>query len=288
MHVVIAAPIRDRAWALPSWFAALGQASARFTKKPSNRVSFVFLENDSSDGTWFFLAGAAMASAKVSLIKHDFGYAHYKVPMKERQQSLADGEKANPKNDKRELAILRNMLVDAFLETDGDYLVMWDSDVWMPSEALSGHRGSLISEMEANPTIGTLCADVQHPHCHGRYHNALVANDRGQLYHPDWSAVQNERWNTIMSVDTTGGGGAVIIRRGCLQQPVSARYGPHVQGEDVSLCRTIQKAGFKVAFYRGVRGLHLSRALFEQHADDGSVEQHPFGDWVEDWIKNKS
>jgi hypothetical protein len=98
---------------------------------------------------------------------------------------------------------------------------------------------------------------------------------------------QREGWEQIPDevlylarVETTGGGGAVITRREMFLPPVNARYGASVQGEDVPLCEQIRKCGHTVALYSGIRGLHLTRALFEEH---GVQSLCPYGEWVEDW-----
>jgi len=319
MKIVIATPIRDRAWALPSWWKHLHDA-VRSVREDGIDVSVLFLENDSVDETLATVEILQRTHPEwVRVMKHDIGYAHYRAPR--------GSDPVNTKNDKGELAQLRNMLVDAFLETDGNYLIMWDSDVWMPTEALSvsGHRRSLVSVMEAHPKIGTLCADVQHPHCKGKYHNGMVLNNLGQINHPDrtrpippkalidvfatrgreilypdrqplmrWdqrAACYSERAREVLylsEVATTGGGGAAILRREVLEEPIGARYAAHILGEDVNLCRTISNAGRKVALYSGIRGLHLSRKLFDEADEEislGSDHENRFGVWVEDWLE---
>jgi len=316
MRIVIATPIRDRAWALPSWWRRLWAAALQ-AKRGAHQIEICFLENDSVDGTLQHLEMYSMLPG-VRVLKHDFGYAHYRA--------LRGSDLVNTKNDKGELAHLRNMLIDAFLETDAHYLVMWDSDVWMPLEALSAHPRSLVSVMEAHPEIGTLCADVQHPHCKGKFHNAMVENTLGQINHPDrsecvlpewlidvWSVTWGQvlrpkrvgrlQWDQSRSssgwrhemlylaeVATTGGGGAAIIRRSALEE--GACYGAHILGEDVKLCRGIREQGLRVALYSGIRGLHLSRKLFEEAGRSivlgaSDSDEARFGVWVEDWLKGR-
>ncbi len=328
MNLVIATPIRDRAWALPSWWTHVVAASSNAVRSGDD-IQFLFLENDSVDGTLEKLQEIGEDDPDVRVLKHDFGYAHYRAPR--------GSDPVNTKNDKSELAQLRNMLVDAFLETDADYLVMWDSDVWMPLDAISAHPRSLVSVMEAHPEIGTLCADVQHPHCGGRYHNGMVLNSLGQLNHPDrtrsippnaaldvWCEKKGAlfrpqrslllcwdqraaRYSDLIpetlylaEVATTGGGGAAILRRSVFEEPIGARYAAHILGEDVNLCRTIHNAGQKVALYSGIRGLHLSRKLFDEVGGEIGLEpEEPdlpspyisgktlFGVWVEDWKRER-
>lgn len=307
MKIAVAAPIRDRAWILPDWLAHLARAAKR-AEEDGHEVEFIFLENDSVDETPQMLRNFADLWPTI-LLKHDYGYAHYKVPFADR----AKGEQANAHNDKRELAELRNMIVETFLQkTAVQYLVMWDSDVLMPLETLSADPRSLISIMERIPSLGTLCADVQHPHCAGKFHNYMIEVAPGRYNHIDRSkCVSRERmvsqflvgsqgklrwpmkhlpavhWDDtkplfVTRVGTTGGGGAAIIRRSMLE--AGARYGAHPQGEDIPLCETICQQALLVAMYSGIRGLHVPRDL---HSGPIDLED-PYGTWIEDWIAHKT
>ncbi len=308
MNIVVAAPIRDRAWILPDWLAHLARAAKR-AGEDGNEVEFIFLENDSVDETPQMLRSFGDLWPSI-LLKHDYGYAHYKVPFADRVR----GERVNPYNDKRELAELRNMIVETFLQkTDAPLLVMWDSDVLMPLETLSSDPRSLVSMMKICPSVGTMCADVQHPHCTGKFHNYMLSTPMGGYNHPNRvRMVQTDQmiyqfvvgshgqyitpsrafgvhWEEdkllyVARVGTTGGGGAAIIRRSVLDPPISARYGAHPQGEDISLCKAIQSGGYEVAMYSGLRGLHVPRDLY-----DGPLDlQDPYGIWIEDWLAVRS
>lgn len=321
MKIAIGAPIRDRAWALPSWLEHLDRAISR-AEMAGHSVRCIFLENDSVDGTPDLLSDYALAAKDrgraVKIIKYDFGYAHYKVPYGDRARGLSDGELPNPQNDKCELALMRNMIVEEFLAEEGRHLIMWDSDVWMPSEAMSGDLRSLVSVMQWRRDIGTMCADTQHPSCRGLFHNALV-RVRGGLYnHPNRKILPSDRimsmwvadagvgrrfaqttpsmpWDQrarsleigssevlyLARVETTGGGGAAITQREAFLPPVNARFGANVQGEDVPLCERLAKSKLGVALYSGIRGLHLTRDLFEKAG--GVFDLNPNGEWVEEW-----
>jgi len=314
MNIVVAAPIRDRAWILPDWLAHLARAAKR-AGEDGHQVEFIFLENDSVDETPQMLCEFADLWPTI-LLKHDYGYAHYKVPFAERSK----GERVNPRNDKRELAELRNMIVETFLQkTRGHYLVMWDSDVIMPLETLSADPRSLISMMKVCPSVGTMCADVQHPHCLGKFHNYMLSTPLGGYNHPDRSKMvqaeqmiyqfvvgthgqyitpsrlygvswEEENVSYVARVGTTGGGGAAIIRREVLSYAPSifkhlpGHYGAHPQGEDIVLCEAIRASGLEVAMYSGIRGLHMPRDLYEGPLD----LQELYGVWIEDWLCTRS
>ena len=305
MNITIAAPIRDRAWILSDWLAHLVRAAKR-AQKDGHTVDFIFLENDSVDETPQMLRTFAELWPTI-LLKHDYGYAHYKVPYADR----AKGEQVNPYNDKRELSELRNMLVETFLhETGSSYLVQWDSDVIMPLETLSADPRSLISMMQRIPALGTLCADVQHPHCSGKFHNYMLrvragynhpnregmipAKDllyqfmvgtKGQYITPSRAFAmpwEEDKLFYVARVGTTGGGGAAIIRRAVLE--AGARYGAHPQGEDIALCESVREQGYEVAMYSGIRGLHVPRDLYA-----GSFDLHdPYGVWIEQWLRDRA
>jgi hypothetical protein len=300
MKLAVAAPIRDRAWILPDWFAHLARAAKR-AEEDGHAVEFIFLENDSVDETPQMCATFADLWPTI-LLKHDFGYAHYKVPFADRTKA----ERVNPHNDKAELAQLRNLIVETFLhKTEAAYLIMWDSDVIMPRETLSRDPRSLVSIMERLPHVGTLCADVEHPHCSGKFHNYMlrvhkgynhpnrmrmipaqemlyqfIVGTQGQYITP--SRAFGVNWDEqkllyVTRVGTTGGGGAAIIRRLVLE--AGARYGAHLQGEDITLCEAIREQGQEVAAYSGIRGLHMPRDLYAGPLD----LQQPYGEWIEDW-----
>ena len=308
MKITIAAPIRDRAWILPDWLAHLARAAKR-AAKDGHEVDFIFLENDSVDDTAQLLRKFAKLWPTI-LLKHDFGYAHYKVPFADRTK----GERVNPYNDKAELAELRNMLVETFQhETDSSYLVMWDSDVLMPLETLSSDPRSLVSMMKICPSVGTMCADVQHPHCAGKFHNYMLSTLLGGYNHPNRARMvqtsqmiyqfivgtkgqyitpsrafgvhwEEDKLLYVARVGTTGGGGAAIIRRSVIEAPIGARYGAHPQGEDIALCEAIRFGGYEVAMYSGLRGLHMPRDLYTDPID----LQNPYGIWIEDWLVARS
>lgn len=311
-HIVIGVPVRDRAWILPHWFRCVDRAAVE-AEANGDKVSIIALENDSEDDTMAVLEERAVRwnvehPGWMVVLSHDFGYAHYKETAPQ-VPGLVVKERVNPRNDKRELALLRNMIVDEFLRRDGDYLLMWDSDILMPRYALVGrHSGkwpTLVWIMEHFPRIGILAADVEHPGCGGKFHNGMVHVGEGIYNHPDRSGlVPEERvhtvfvglathvdpegfellWNDvnvpyIVHIDTTGGGGAAMIRREVLGE--GARYGAHHQGEDVPLCVAAKAAVWQVCITNGILGTHVSPQVFA----DTDITQYgsDYGIGVEAW-----
>jgi len=261
--VVIAAPIRDRAWILPDYLDHLRIAH---NASPLD-IAYIFLENDSIDSTSDLLKEFAV-DAQATILKHDFGYKHYRVT--ERERGLPG---VNPSNDKAELAILRNMIVDEFLKTDGDYLLFWDSDVILPELALSDDPKSLTSIIK-HRSIGILAADVQHPHCQGKFHNYMYETSPGKYNHP-----KRHPKTALVYCDTVGGGGAALFRREIFSWGL--RFGPHPQGEDIAVCRAAKGHGFQIVVNKMIRGLHIAKDQYR--AVD--ISGYPYGIFIEDWLK---
>lgn len=111
-----------------------------------------------------------------------------------------------------------------------------------------------------------------------------------QLRHFEWHRDGNKFY--VARVETTGGGGAVIMRRSALLCHLQARYAGHPQGEDIQMCGVIRQDGWNIATFSGQRGLHLwpqqreaVEAVSEANLWGLMHEQNPWGIWVEDWLK---
>lgn len=308
-RIVIGVPVRDREWILPHWFNCVGNA-ALAAQECGHEVFVIALENDSVDDTLGLLSRTERELPDLGIVvvvgKHDFGYPHYKETSPQ-CPGIVVKERVNARNDKRELALLRNEIVDMFLAMEADYLLMWDSDVLMPRQTLTDDPRSLLSMMRRFPKIGILAADVEHPGCGGKYHNGMVAVGDGIYNHPDRSgAVPEERihtvfvggatyvdpegyqlaWNQsetpyIVRVETTGGGGAAMVRREVFE--AGLRYGAHHQGEDVPLCEGALRAGWQVCITNGILGTHISPQVFAE--TDIAAYASEYGMGVEEWLQ---
>ena len=321
-HVLVATPIRDRAWCFEPWFACQLEAAQR-AAEDGVEVSWLFLENDSQDETPALLdSWRRRLPDAVTVLRHDFGYAHYRDPQDERR--------VIEPSEKRELAALRNFLVEGALETGPErmvpaasrpgFVLMWDSDVFLPREALSRDPRSLLSTLLRHPNVMALAADVEHPGCHGRFHNYMVEVERkpGTYNHVDRKRpVCAERLLDQFVVGPQGqilrptrfrpvgwgapdllfvarvemAGAAFLLRREAFEPPLSARYGAHEQGEDVPLCEAIRAGDGLVAMYSGIRGLHLSRSVASQVMGEEALRvdlsAYPYGVGVEEWLRTQ-
>jgi len=304
--IVIATPVRDRAWILPTWGRFMRRAIAE-GKKDGLEIACVFVENDSVDETPDILEQWRRDDPdSVTVLKHDFGRHHYRDPENERR--------VIEPSMKRELAILRNDLVEAFLKTEAQCLLMWDSDLIIPCWTFLGYQ-SLPRVIEDNSRLDAVCVDVQHPYCRGRFHNYLLEVGSGRYNHPDRTAhvpsdrylsaltpsgipglpqsavqmwEQATRFHELLRVDTLGGGGAALFRRRVFAptpEGYDARFGAHEQGEDVPLCQCIRARDGIIAVYAGVRVLHCTRDLLAMvgRLEEGMVP--PRGVWVEDFLR---
>ena len=96
----------------------------------------------------------------------------------------------------------------------------------------------------------------------------------------------------VAAMETMGGGGAVLIRRQVVEdhQP-AVRYAGHPQGEDIQWCEQARAAGWIIASYSGMRGLHIGvnqeswATWMTCHAGHMTMLEadHPNGIWVEDF-----
>lgn len=210
--VAIGCVVRNRAWVLPEYLAALKQID--YPNK-----AYIFLENDSEDTTLFLLQQFKPAEQK-TLQSIKTGVNHWK------RGDYGTDQFAN-------LANLRNMFLEMFLQTDADFLFSVDSDVIMPPDVLS----RLLANCDQKTIIGAAISNVQD--------KPLDGKTPGNFLTKRWLL---ERSSTcyelegVMDIDIIGA--VYLIPRQAIEDGV--RYGPHTQGEDVPFCLDAKQKEYRL------------------------------------------
>lgn len=221
-RVAIGCPVRDRAWVLPEYLAALNAID----HAPKQ---YVFLENDCTDGTpqilreWVADSPLMMTrvdGASVGHTRSEYGrdgYAH--------------------------LAAVRNRFLELVAATRADYLLSIDSDVIVPPDVLT----TILPLANQQTIVGVALSNIPGKPLDGRLPGNFLVDRAGSLVHPYRYPLAG-----AMDVDVTGA---------CCLIPMSAiragvRYGPHPQGEDIVFCRDATARGFRIVVTFDVRPEH--------------------------------
>jgi GT2 family glycosyltransferase len=152
------------------------------------------------------------------------------------------------------ISLCRNMIVQQFLKTDADCLIMVDDDVVPPDTART-----LPSRLEEYDIVGAACP-IFRP---------------GQFPIPIWNAFKespdNDGWRLVRPPDTdiavevdAVGAGCIAIRRHVLEtlpfptfRDVAQTDGAY--GEDFLFCADAKKHGYRIACDYNVRCDHLTK-----------------------------
>ncbi len=224
MHptVLVASPVRNRAWVLPDFLGALERL-----EYPAERLSYHFLVNDCVDESPALLHAWASAHPQVTVEELNTG-----VPGWNRQRW--------PHYNYDNLALLRNRLLDRFLASDASYLFSVDSDIIVPPSALDALVAAdkpVISGVIAN--LPGLAVEVS------PIHNFLFREAKGYRHVSTVPA-------GVFEVDLTGA--VYLIRRDVIAAGV--RYEGRRTGEDVGFCEQAKSKGFQLWCHGDVRCDH--------------------------------
>jgi len=219
---MVASPVRNRAWILPEFLAAL-----RALDHPPPCLSFYFLANDCTDASVDILrAWDAPGSA---------------VRVEERSTGVVGWNRYQwPRYDFDNLANLRNHIVARFLESAATHLFSVDSDIVVPPSAL---RELLVAD---RPVVAGVISNFPGvPVEESPAHNFMFRS--GNLYAHSRTVPAG-----VFEVDVTGA--VVLIRRDVLEAGV--RYAAHGWGEDIAFCEHARRRGFHLWAHGGVRCEH--------------------------------
>lgn len=204
MKVMVGAPVRNRAWVLPRFIEAI--------KKQDIPFETCFIVNDCTDSTKEILDNAGFTTFLHNL---DSEHGHVRG-----EYSLGN------------LALLRNVLLDKFLESDCDYLFSVDTDVIIPD-------GSIQKLIDEDKDIISMLI---------RNHPTLMAHNILNNYKHFKEIPEG-----VIPVDLTGA--VYLIKRAVIEAGV--RYGYSPLGEDTIFCDMAREKGFGIFCNTTIKPIHV-------------------------------
>lgn len=223
--VAIGCPVRNRAWILPEYLAALD-------KIDYPQVQFLFLENDSDDDTRWILDDWTFS-------RND--YADF-ICWRTGAEAWERGDYSL--NGYANLATVRNQFVKSILEyTDADYLFSVDSDVIVPPDALQ----RLLEHADENTIVGAAISNIPGQPLDGSTPGNFMIERNGMMVHPNPYPLSG-----LLDVDVIGA--VYLIPRKALESGV--RYAAHPQGEDIAFCIKAAEMGFQMRVVTDVKCEH--------------------------------
>ncbi|SOC34971.1 methyltransferase domain-containing protein [Ureibacillus acetophenoni] len=219
--VFVGAPVRNRAWILPRFFESLLQQNVK--------METCFIVNDCDDNTI-----EVLEENRVNFIQKNFG--------KEFGSNRGEYSKKN-------LAILRNLLLEEFLKSDCEYFFSIDTDIIIPD-------GSLRKLLEDDKDIvSMIISNIPSGSAHNIYINQNHVSPVPE---------------GIIPVDMTGA--VYLIKREVIESGVGYAYDP--KGEDVPFCRSAINAGFELYCDTRLRPIHVYEPNLELTANIISHEDY--------------
>ncbi len=224
LKVMIGCPVRNRAWILPRYLDCLEKINTN-----TFLLQYCFIINDCSDHSLQILAEfACKQPGKVRLIDKN-----YDSPGGYRRGQYNFGR----------LAQLRNLLLEAFLKSDCDYLFSLDSDILVSA-------GTLTQLLVDDCDIVSALICNGHEIGDSSIYNILKRSSDGSYIH-----IRNFPRDRVFPVDCTGA--AYLIKRTVIAAGV--RYSGHRGGEDIAFCEAAASRGFNIFCDGRVECLHLMR-----------------------------
>jgi|GEM_PF-1368401 len=134
MKILIAAPIRNRAWILPEYLSHLERL-----EYPKDKLAFHFVLNDSTDGskgilqTWKVVMEKEYRYVRISEVNFN-----YPPDLAEEGRGRERNGYPRWKYSYKALSALRNLILNiAWLDTEADYLFSIDSDILVKPDVLN-------------------------------------------------------------------------------------------------------------------------------------------------------
>ncbi|MDD2510531.1 MAG: glycosyltransferase family 2 protein [Syntrophomonas sp.] len=223
--VMIACPVRNRAWVLPRYLASLKQLDY-----PESQREYLFIINDCIDETPQILEDfARREKGRVRLIYCNLGhkYGHLRG-----QYNFSH------------LALLRNRLLESFLKSDAAYLFSVDSDILLPAKSLS-----LLMQDNCDIVSALVCNGEEVGD--NSIYNILLEDAAGNLRH-----CQGFPRDRVFPVDCTGA--AYLIKRKVIE-PLGVRYSERDGAEDIGFCRQAREKGISIFCDGRIECIHLMR-----------------------------
>ena len=221
--VVVGCPMRNRAWVLPEYIGALIRLQHFNPEWKQPLVRGLFMVDRSEDETERVLRDLTPESIIRAV-----------PPELETTAGHRRGEYG--RDGYAHMAAVRNAYVEAFLETDADYLFSVDSDVIVPWDALQ----HLLSLQDGRSLVGLGISNLPGRPLDGRVPGNFMCKRKecgDALLHP-------EEYPTAGTLDVDVVGACYLIPR--LVFDAGVRYAPDPQGEDLPFCRTAQAMGCRI------------------------------------------
>ncbi|MGH3415437.1 MAG: hypothetical protein ACRDSS_03120 [Actinocrinis sp.] len=244
----LVAPVADRAWALPTWFAYLAEQTVT-----PDALAFVH-SGQVGDPTWRALeTGAQTAGLSAPIILHDPARPH----------ARHDNERF------RTLARLRNLALDAAASVRADLVLSLDTDVMLSDPQTIERLSDLVADGRCD-----IAAPVAflHPGAPPGWHPGQTPC---WAYNFGWladSPAPVRQWLRRPSVDKIDWGAVVdadVPMAAWVAGPRAAacRYEWHESGEDVAFARSLRARGCR---------FQVDTSLYAWHCwDAGHLEQPP-------------
>ena len=226
MNVLVACPIKDRAWAIPHWYQGLDENA------DAANIHMLALLSPSEDNTEQVLK-------------------EYNIEV------VYDDEPGRPVHEINDhqwgliskfeyMARLRNRLVDIALEGDYDYFFSLDSDIVLPKYGLM----KLLHYMKTHPGV---CSPSVNMVQSGVAWNVMNWTNPGVAFAANRTRIPQEgRADIIMA--------AMLLDKKGLE----CRWAAHMAGEDVGFCLDAESQGIPRWWYPEVRCQHLMRPVLPQ------------------------
>ncbi|MET3209908.1 UNVERIFIED_CONTAM: cellulose synthase/poly-beta-1,6-N-acetylglucosamine synthase-like glycosyltransferase [Paenibacillus sp. PvR008] len=234
--VTIAAPIRNRAWILPSYLQHILDIDY-----PKAKMELLFVVNDSEDISLDILNSFKKEN------KHT--YKNIRIDVYNRNAPV-DKRDLNVRNNYiyTHLSKLRNYIMS---KTKTDHLMFIDTDILVQPDIINNllkHKRDIVSGLIWNGYISNPDKPYLFP-------NIMKINTKGYFEHIVNNQVKNAPFlpsSVLIQVDLTG---AIIM----LSRKVykSVKYGFHPQGEDAYFCKMAQDKGFELYCDLGVFSHHI-------------------------------
>jgi len=211
-RVMIGCPIRNRAWILPQYLECLQNFDY-----PHQNIEYCFIINDCSD--------------KTPQILEQFAFEQ-SVPVRLITANL-DSKRSHVRGAYKfsHLAVLRNLLLYSFLNSNCQYLFSIDSDILASPDTLSRlleHNCDIVSVLVCN---GHELGDEA-------IYNILNRTEDGRFVH-----LREFPRDSIFRVDCTGA--ACLIKRRVIES-CKVRYSSNLGAEDIGFCQAAARQGIEI------------------------------------------
>ncbi len=238
-RILLAAPVRDRAWILPAYLERLTDLDL----PEGVQLDAYFLVNgDLGDGSVEILKRFAEAmDGRMGVVVERYMAPPPAPPTRETHNRM---------NIFSYLAGLRNTTIDRALTNGYDYLLSVDSDILMPAwtlQRLLAHGRDVVAAALVNDEFWNLPAPYR------AYNMLRKADFPGPDGVQAYLHVADMPDSGLIEVDVTGA--CFLIARRVLE--AGCRFDNHPAGEDVPFCQAVQAAGFRLYGDAGLRVDHM-------------------------------